>query len=119
LDLIPNEVDWIILNPVEPFVEHTLPLFIQASELIHFKSDTVQFWVIIRVIEVHDFTIPPNSDDDVLESSDDSVGNGILGPEPSLSTSLRPWMKTYRLANDLAPLGEVWSSLPSHGGGIA
>jgi hypothetical protein len=61
-------------------VEHTPPLFIQASELIHFKSDMLQFWVFIRVIEVHDFTIPLNSDDDVLESSDDSAGNGLLGP---------------------------------------
>jgi hypothetical protein len=118
-DLIPNEVGGIVPEPVKPFMERAPSLFLKDSELIHSKCDTLQFRVLIRVIEAHDYSIPVDSDDDVSESSDDSGSDGIPGPEPSLSTSLHPWPRIYRLAGDLSLLGEAWSSLPCHGGGVA
>jgi hypothetical protein len=116
-DLIPNEVGSIVLEPVVPFVEHA-PLFIWSSELIHSKCDKLQFCVFIQVLEVHDYTILDDSDDDPSGSSDDSGGDGL--PIPLASSSLCPWPCIYRVADDwVSPSGEAWPSLPNHGGGIA
>jgi hypothetical protein len=94
-DLTPNEVGGIILEPVEPFIEHAPPLFLSSSELVHSKCDTLQFRIFIRVLEVHDYSIPEDSDDDPSESSDDSGGDGIPGPQPSLGSSLFPWWRIF------------------------
>jgi hypothetical protein len=39
-------------------------LFLRAEELMHSKQDTLQFWVFVHVLEVHDFTISESSSDE-------------------------------------------------------
>jgi hypothetical protein len=53
-DLILVEVGCIIPEPEVPFVEHEPSLFLQASEVIHSKQDTLQLWDFISILEVHD-----------------------------------------------------------------
>jgi hypothetical protein len=79
-DLIPNEVGDIISEPVQPFVEREPSLFIRSLGLIHLWCDTLQFWVFVRVLEVHDYTIPKHSSDDPFDPSGDSGADGIPGP---------------------------------------
>jgi hypothetical protein len=40
-DLIPVEVGGVLPEPEEPFIEGEPPLFLQASEIIHSKRDTL------------------------------------------------------------------------------
>jgi hypothetical protein len=54
-DLILEEVMCVILESLEPFVEHHPPLFLRASEIIHSSCDTLQFRAFVKVLEVHDF----------------------------------------------------------------
>jgi hypothetical protein len=98
LDLIPNEVGGIILELVEPFIEHAPPLFINASEVIHSKCDMLQFCIFVRVLEVHDYSITEDSDDDPSDSSGDSGVEGL--PRPPTGSSLRPWPRIYRVTVD-------------------
>jgi hypothetical protein len=39
-------------------------LFIREEEIIHSKRDKLQFQAFIQVLEVDDFTIPEDSNDD-------------------------------------------------------
>jgi hypothetical protein len=54
----------------------------------------------VKLIEIHDFTILEDFDDDRFESSSDSGGDDYRGLEPSLSTSLCPWPRIYLLGFD-------------------
>jgi hypothetical protein len=58
-DLIPNEVGGVVPEPVEPFIDRVLPLFVSSSELVNSTYDTLQFRVFILVLEVHDYTRRP------------------------------------------------------------
>jgi hypothetical protein len=90
-------------------------LFVPASQFIHSKRDTLQLRVLIKIVEVHDFT--PQSDSDSDDggdgSSDDSVGDGML--DPILSSSLMPWPRIFRLADESSVVGRWWPSLPQQG----
>jgi hypothetical protein len=99
-DLIPAEVGSVFLEPEKPFVERAPPLFLSASEIIHSKRDTLQLRVLIKVVEVHDFTNPIDSNNDASDSNDDFIEDGLLGPSPSLSTSLRPWLRIFRIVGE-------------------
>jgi hypothetical protein len=96
-DLISTEVRCMFLELEQPFLERAPPLFLSASEIIHAKQGTLQLRVFIMIVEILDFTIPLDSDDDQSDSNKDSANDGIPGPSPSLSTLLRPWPKVYRL----------------------
>jgi hypothetical protein len=63
------------------------------------------------VIEIHDFTIPDDSDDDISESSDDSGRDGYPVLQPSL--------RIYRLVGDSSPVGEAWPRFLTSGVGMA
>jgi hypothetical protein len=63
-DLIPMEGGCAFPKPGQPFLEREPPLFISASKVIHSKQDTLQLLVFIRVVEIHDLSIPTDSDDD-------------------------------------------------------
>jgi hypothetical protein len=63
-DLIPIEVGGMLPEPEVPFVEGEPPLFLQASEIIHSKRDTLQYRVLLHILEVHNFSPPRDSDDD-------------------------------------------------------
>jgi hypothetical protein len=56
LDLISSEVGYIIPEPEEPSIVGRLPLFLRASKIVYSKRDTLQFHVLIKIIEIHDFT---------------------------------------------------------------
>jgi hypothetical protein len=119
-DLIPNEIGGIVPELVVPFIECTPPLFVSSSELVHSKCNTLKFLVFIRVLEVHDYTIREDSDDDPSEFSDDSVSDGLPRLQASLRSFLLPWPKINWVTDDrVLPSGEPWSTLPSHGGGVA
>jgi hypothetical protein len=51
-DLIPNEVGCSVPEPVEPFVEVALPLFLRLLEIIHSFCVLLHFWAFIRILEV-------------------------------------------------------------------
>jgi hypothetical protein len=51
-DLIPNEVGCSVSEPVEPFVEVALPLFLRLSEIIHSFCVLLHFWAFICILEV-------------------------------------------------------------------
>jgi hypothetical protein len=119
-DLIPNEIGGIVPELVVPFIECTPPLFVSSLELVHSKCNTLKFLVFIRVLEVHDYTILEDSDDDPSEFSDDSVSDGLPRLQASLRSFLLSWPKINWVTDDLVlPSGEPWSTLPSHGGGVA
>jgi hypothetical protein len=69
---IPTEVGFSVPELVAPFREGELPLFLHASEIIHSSCDLLHYWTIINVLEYHDFTTPPSSDD----GSADGFGGG-------------------------------------------
>jgi hypothetical protein len=112
--LIPTEVGYAISELVEPFVECAPPLFLRASKIIHSKCDTLQFQVFIRILEIHDFNIPSNSESD-SSSEGDSSGEDY----PDYNTGrgmLQPWPQVYHIATGSAPTGDLWPSLPMVGG---
>jgi hypothetical protein len=73
-----------------------LLLFLQASEIIHSKRDSLQIRVLIKILEIQYFTLPADSEDDLLDSSDDLGGDGFLGVDPSLG-SLCLCSKVFRV----------------------
>ncbi|OEL38323.1 hypothetical protein BAE44_0000658 [Dichanthelium oligosanthes] len=110
-DLIPQEVMCVVPEPEVPFVEGESPLFLRASELVHSKRDSLQFIAIVHLLEVHDFSLPSDSND----SSGSSDSSGADGLPRSGSTHLKPWPRMYNLAGRLSPSGEPWPSLPRTG----
>jgi hypothetical protein len=63
-NLISVEVGCVVLEPEGESVVGVHPLFLRAEELMHSKQDTLQFWVFVHVLEVHDFTISESSSDE-------------------------------------------------------
>jgi hypothetical protein len=61
-NLIPNEV-CAVPEPEEQLVG-VPPLFIQAEELVHSKQDVLHFRAFIHVLELHEFSLPEEDDDD-------------------------------------------------------
>jgi hypothetical protein len=112
--LIPEEVGCVNPEPEEPFVEHEPPLSLLALEIIHSKLDTLQFRVFIKVLEVHDFSIPDDSGDE-HSGSDPSEGDDF---HPGCGLS-QPWPKVFHLAGDSSSSGDAWPSLPTQGGGVS
>jgi hypothetical protein len=98
-NLISAEVSSVLPKPKVPFVEGEPPLFLQASEIIHSKWDTLQYKVLVHILEVHNFTPPVDSNDDnpptPSSNSSDSGGDEIPG---SMHSSLQPWPRIYHLA---------------------
>jgi hypothetical protein len=96
-------------------VEHAPPLFLRSSDLIHSMCDTLQFWVFIQILGIHDFNLPSNSED---ESSLGGDSSGEDYPRYDLGCGfLQPWSWVYRLAYGSSPAGEPCLSLPSSGRG--
>jgi hypothetical protein len=95
-------------------VEHEPPLSLLALEIIHSKLDTLQFRVFIKVLEVHDFSIPDDSGDE-HSGSDPSEGDDF---HPGCGLS-QPWPKVFHLAGDSSSSGDAWPSLPTQGGGVS
>jgi hypothetical protein len=100
-------------EPMEPFVEWQPPLFLQASEIIHDKRESVGFWALVKIIEIHDFTSCEDSSDDGSRS--DSSDDGLPGPQ--VHSSLRPWPMIYHFIIASSPSGP-WPCLPRHGGDV-
>jgi hypothetical protein len=74
----------------EPLFSSTVsPLFIRAHETVHSKKDTLQFQAFIKIIEIHDFSIP-SPDDGYSSGSSDSGADGHLGDGPGNGLS-QPW----------------------------
>jgi hypothetical protein len=94
------------------------PLFICDQEIIQSKKDTLRFYALIWVLEVIDFSLPEESDDDQQHSSNSSNDgdDGYPGYDagPGL---LRPWPKICRLMGDTDGNGNQLPSLTLHGGG--
>jgi hypothetical protein len=42
-------------------------MFIREEEIVHAKQDTLQFCVIVHVLEVHNFSTPESSDSESWE----------------------------------------------------
>jgi hypothetical protein len=63
-NLISVEIGCVVLEPEGESVVRVRPLFLRAEELMHSKQDTLQFWVFVHVLEVHDFTISESSSDE-------------------------------------------------------
>jgi hypothetical protein len=116
-DLIPNGVGCLVPEPEEQLAG-VPPLFTLVEEIIHSKQDTLQFWVFVHVLKVHDFIVLEEYDDErlpCLDSSDDGddvyrgydVGRGLL----------TPWLRIFRLADEGDESGRLLPSLPHHGGG--
>jgi hypothetical protein len=117
-DLIPTEVVCSIPEPVEPFVESKLPLFLRVSEILHSMCDLLHFRAFIRLLEVHDFNLPSDcSGDDYRLPSSDSSDEDYPGYDPGRGI-LNPCPKVSRLATGSSPTGEFWPSLPTAGGGV-
>jgi hypothetical protein len=110
-DLILNEVGFMIPKPKEPFQEGVPPLFLRASEIIHSKSNTLQYRAFVHVLEVHDFTLLDDSKTSDSYSSD-SGGDGLSGA--SLS-SLRLWPHMFQLCGDSDEDGNQLPSLSRWG----
>jgi hypothetical protein len=111
-DLIPNEVGCIVPELEEQLAGLPL-LFIRAEEIIHSKQDMLQFSMFVHVLEVHDFSIPKDSDDDRPEqsSSSDDGDDGYPGHYASHGL-LWPWPRIFRLAGDANDSGQPLPSLP-------
>jgi hypothetical protein len=86
LDLVPVDVGCIIPEPQEPFVEQQPPLFLRSSKIIHSKCDTHGFRIFIKIIEIHDFSPPVDSDGD--SSDPGSISSGDRLPEPGESGAI-------------------------------
>jgi hypothetical protein len=96
----------------------TLP---RTKELIHSKRDTLQYRILIHVLEVHDFSPLFNFDDDSStpsDSSNDSNGDGLPSRNPGTS-SLWPWIRIYRLAGHPNAYDSHLPALPCGGGGAS
>jgi hypothetical protein len=97
-------------EPMESFVEWQPPLFLRASEIIHDKRESVGFWALVKIIEIHDFTPCEDSSDDGSRS--DSSDDGLPGPQ--VHSSLRPWPTIYHFiiasspSRPLALLAAAW-----------
>jgi hypothetical protein len=103
-DLIPREVGCVISEPVEPFVEHQSPLFLCASKIIHYSCDTRQFCAFVKVLEVHDFTLPSYSNS---SSSDSSKSRDDGYPEYHAGRALLwSWPCIFRLVGESSSSGE-------------
>jgi hypothetical protein len=117
-DLIPNEVGCVVPEPVEPFIEGQLPLFLHASELIHSKCDTLGFRALVKILEIHDFSpLEDSSDDNDTPGSSDSSGGDDL-PGSGIPSSLRPWPAIFHFVGGSSPGGQPWPSLPRHDGDV-
>jgi hypothetical protein len=68
-------------EPVEPFIERQPPLFLRAAKLIHAKRDMLGFHALIKILEIHDFSLLEDSSDDggSSNSSGSSSDDGLLG----------------------------------------
>jgi hypothetical protein len=97
-------------------VERKPPLFLWAYELIHSKRDTLGFWALIKILEIHDFYPAEDSSDDSFDSSGSFGAYGIPGPGPG--SSLRSWLVMYHFVGGSSLVGVPWSFLPHHGGDI-
>jgi hypothetical protein len=117
-NLIPIEDGGVILEPEEPSVVGEPPLFLWEYEIIYSKNDTLRFRAFIRVLEVHDFSLPEDSADDDGNSSSSSKGGNGLPPSHPSSSWLGPWLWVYRLTRSTDVEGKHIPSLPHHGGGI-
>jgi hypothetical protein len=116
-DFIPMEVGCVMPEPNLPFIKRVPPLFLRAYEAIHTKKDILSFQAIVTVLEYHNFTPLPNSDDDSVSSDSSSGIEGIMGW--GAGGSLRPWPSVRHLIGDTSPLGTLWPVLPRHSGGAA
>jgi hypothetical protein len=116
-ELISSEVGCAIPEPVEPFMGEAPPLFLRSSEIIHSKCDTLQFRVFIRILEIHDFNLPNDSEGDST-SGGDSSEEDYLGYDPGRGL-LQPWPRVYRPTSRSSPAWDPWPSLPSAGGGAS
>jgi hypothetical protein len=96
-DLIPMVVGCVIPEPEEPFVQSEPPLFLHDEEVIHYKRNTIQFHVFFKILEMHDFKVLENFDDDQPKShdSDSSGDDGYPGYDPS-HRMLQPWPQATR-----------------------
>jgi hypothetical protein len=74
--VIPQEIGCIVPEPEGPSKVDVSPLFLRASEIIHSRQDTLQFWAFIHILEIHDFT-PPS------DSSNEGGDNGGGPPDGS------------------------------------
>jgi hypothetical protein len=101
-------------EPEVPFVEGEPPLFLRASEIIHSKRDTLQYRVLLHILEVHNFSPPRDSDDDAPPPSSDSRDSGGDGIPGSMHSSLQPWLRMFRLAGAVDDRGRLLPSLPQH-----
>jgi hypothetical protein len=115
-DLIPTVVRFSILEPVEPFRERELPLFLHASEIIHLSYGLLHYRAIISVLEVHDFNTPPSNDCD--GGSGDSSNEEYHGYNPSRGF-LNSWLATQCFISGVDPFGAPWSSLPATNRGVS
>ncbi|OEL16658.1 hypothetical protein BAE44_0022323, partial [Dichanthelium oligosanthes] len=115
LDLISCEVECFVPELKAPSCEGLPPLLLRASELILSKRDALQFSVVIRLLEIHDFNLPSDSDD----SQGSSGSSGADGLPRAGTTHLTPWPKIYNLAGGPSSSREPWPSLPRTGGGVS
>ncbi|OEL22976.1 hypothetical protein BAE44_0016005, partial [Dichanthelium oligosanthes] len=114
-DMIPHEVICYVPEPDEPFSEGAPPLFLRATELIHSRRDALHYRVVVRILELHDFSLPSDSDDSP-RSSGSSGADGLPTAEPGRS---QPWPRIYRGAEGPSSTGEPRPSLPTSGGGTS
>jgi hypothetical protein len=91
------------------------PLFRRAHEIIHSK-DTLQFRAFIRIIEIHDFSIP--KPDKGYSSSNSDWADGQPGDAPGGGLS-QPWPHVYRLDVCASSGGDHRSVFPLYGVGMA
>jgi hypothetical protein len=108
-DLILVEVECIIPEPQEPFVERQLHLFLRSLKIVHSERDMLNFQVFIKIIEIHDFSPPTDYDDDSSDSGSDSSGDGL--PGPGGSGDILQWPHIYCLTDESSPVEEPWPSL--------
>jgi hypothetical protein len=101
---VPSELE-------ETFQERAPPLFHRASEIIHSKKHTLQYKVLVHVLEVHDFTPPADSEVDDPPNSD-SCGSGGNGLPGSMHSSLQPWPCIYWIARPTDERGHPLPLLP-------
>jgi hypothetical protein len=69
----------------------------------------------VKVLEVHDFTPPSDSDNSSSDSSEPG-DDGYPGYDFGRGR-LRPWPRIFQLAGESSSSGEPWPSLPRAGGG--
>jgi hypothetical protein len=94
-ELISSEVGCAIPEPVEPFVERAPPVFLRSSEIIYSKCVTLQFRVLIQILDIHVFHIPSDSNGD-SSSRGDSSSEYYPDYDPDHGFQ-QPWL--YRLTS--------------------